>query len=492
MQDKKKKDKPFYTSIGGQAVIEGVMMRSTQKTAIAVRLPDGTIDTELMGSAAKPRAKFWRLPIIRGSVNMIDMFRLGYAALMKSIDKSDMFDELTDSKDTAPACKTAAGTEDRTDTAGVADAVQTASPAFEEAACGMPASDSAAYVNGGQDTVQCVNGAQDASQCVNGAQDASQCVNGAPETANAPEAAANCGATACESAATSTADGGVAAAAGTNSEPQRTDAAGTSAAAMAESDIEKNTVSAEGGDAPMQGTGTPAALAGPSVKEPVRKAAKPANKDAKKADGGLMMTVVTSISFVFGILLAVGLFIFIPSLIGSFLQKTLHIGYGRALVEGLIRIVIFILYIAAVSHMKDIKRLFEYHGAEHKTIFCYEAGMELTPENARKFKRFHPRCGTSFILIVFVVSILIFTFVRLNNPLLMTLLRLALLPVTIGISYEIIKFAGKHDNLFTRIISAPGLWLQRLTTKEPDDSQLEVAIASLCAVKPEHPDVDRW
>lgn len=152
------------------------------------------------------------------------------------------------------------------------------------------------------------------------------------------------------------------------------------------------------------------------------------------------------------------------------------------------RILIFIAYIAIVGSTKDIKRVFRYHGAEHKTIFCYEYGEELTVENVRKQIRFHPRCGTNFIFVVLIISILISSIISIAAPMLRDLtvvwmcIKLLILPVVMGISYEFIKYAGRHDNLFTKICCAPGLWMQRLTVKEPDDSMIEVAIASISAV----------
>jgi len=162
------------------------------------------------------------------------------------------------------------------------------------------------------------------------------------------------------------------------------------------------------------------------------------------------------------------------------------------LCEGLLRLLIFIVYVVLVARMEDIQRVFQYHGAEHKTIACYEAGLPLTVENIRGQCRFHPRCGTSFLLIVLVVSILVFSVVTWNNLVIRVLLKFALLPVTVGISYEIIKFAGRHDNVVTRIISAPGMWLQRLTTNEPDDSMIECAIAAMEPCIPENANDDNY
>ena len=163
-------------------------------------------------------------------------------------------------------------------------------------------------------------------------------------------------------------------------------------------------------------------------------------------------------------------------------------------VESIVKIVIFLGYLTLISQMKDIKRVFEYHGAEHKTIFCYENGEELTVENVKKYKRFHPRCGTSFLLFVVVISIIIYSIVgRHSNLLINVLIRIALLPLIAGISYEIIKFAGKHaDNKFISWLNKPGMWLQRLTTREPDGSQIECAIESLKAVIPEDEKADEW
>ena len=164
----------------------------------------------------------------------------------------------------------------------------------------------------------------------------------------------------------------------------------------------------------------------------------------------------------------------------------------RNLIEGVIRIVIFLTYIILASKMKEIKRVWMYHGAEHKTIFCYEKGLPLTPENAMAQSRFHPRCGTSFLFLVMIVSILVTSVVSWTNVWIRLLLRIALLPVIVGISYELIKYAGRHDNVLTAVLSAPGKALQRVTTAEPDESMLEVAIAALKEVIPEETGRDKW
>ncbi len=209
--------------------------------------------------------------------------------------------------------------------------------------------------------------------------------------------------------------------------------------------------------------------------------------------GKNLSTVVSVFALVMGVGLAILLFTALPAFLISLLGKLIEITpMGKSLLEGLTKIGIFVAYLALVSKMPDIRRVFEYHGAEHKTIACYEAGEELTVENVRAKLRFHPRCGTSFLLIVLVISILVFSVVSWESVLLRVVLKIALLPVVVGISYEIIKYAGRHDNALTRAISAPGLWLQRLTTNEPDDSQIEVAIASMMPVIPVEEGADKW
>lgn len=306
------------TSIGGQALIEGVMMRGVGKAAMAVRMPDGTIDVEIQKTKlAKDKSFVFRVPFVRGMFNFIDNMIFGYKYLMKSAEKSGLDMEESESK-------------------------------FD--------------------------------------------------------------------------------------------------------------------------------------------------KWLEKHFGDKLMKVVSGISMVLGVVLAVGLFILAPMGIVWLLEKAVPLGGFKTLIEGLIKIAVFIAYLALVSQTKDIKRVFEYHGAEHKSIACYEAGEELTVENVKKYKRFHPRCGTSFLLIVLIVSILVYSVIQFSwgNLLLRAGLKILLLPVIVGISYEIIKLAGRYDNFFTRILSAPGLWIQRFTTREPDDSQIEVAIASLKPVLPDENENDNW
>lgn len=191
-----------------------------------------------------------------------------------------------------------------------------------------------------------------------------------------------------------------------------------------------------------------------------------------------LMVVTTLLSFVF----AIALFMVLPYALSEVLAKFVRNTSLVAIFEGVIRILIFILYILLISRMKDIKRLFQYHGAEHKCINCIEKGRPLTVGNVRKSSRLHKRCGSSFILFVMLVSIVLFFFIRVDSYVLRVVVRIALIPVISGISYEIIRLAGRTDFILVSLISAPGLWLQKLTTKEPDDSMIEVAIKSVEAV----------
>lgn len=208
--------------------------------------------------------------------------------------------------------------------------------------------------------------------------------------------------------------------------------------------------------------------------------------------GDKLFNIIMGIAGFLGVLLAVGLFFMLPTLatkgIDSLLGMAgLGLGWAKTLCEGLIRIGIFVCYILLVSLMPDIRRTFEYHGAEHKSIACYEAGEELTPENAKKHTRFHARCGTSFIFVMLILSVLVFSlpFVPWDNIWVRYLIKLPLMPIICGLGFEFIAYAGKHDNLLTRILSAPGLWMQRVTTREPDLKQLEIAIVAIKSSMPD-------
>ena len=195
---------------------------------------------------------------------------------------------------------------------------------------------------------------------------------------------------------------------------------------------------------------------------------------------------------VLGIALSVFLFIFLPALIVGFIKPLTQSFLIRNLAEGLTKVAILLLYMGLVSRTPDIRRLFSYHGAEHKTIFCYEHGKALTVENVRPESRFHPRCGTSFLLVVVLVSILVNSVVRVSNTFGRVGCHLLLLPVVVGISYEINRWCGAHDNWLSSVLSAPGKWLQRITTNEPDDSMIECAIRAMELVIPEEKGSDLW
>ncbi len=306
------KPQAHKTSIGGQALIEGVMMRGPKTTAMAVRNPEGEIVLEKWETTASTRAKFFKLPFVRGIFNMIDSLRLGYKCLMRSAE--------------------IAGLEE-------------------------------------------------------------------PET---------------------------------------------------KEDEKKNT---------------------------------------------FFMNLMMVVSVVLALFLSVGLFIYLPSLLFRLLATkipALDSRVLRAVFEGCFRIILFVGYMAAMLFMKDIRRTYMYHGAEHKTIFCYEAGLPLTVENVQKMRRFHPRCGTSFMILVLLVGIIISMFITADSPLLRTAIKLLTLPIVAGVGYELIKFAGRHDNVLTRIISAPGVWLQHITTIEPDADQIACAIAALEETLTGNPEDDKW
>ena len=228
----------------------------------------------------------------------------------------------------------------------------------------------------------------------------------------------------------------------------------------------------------------------------------------KKLGNEKFQQVIVGLAVVMGLGLSIGLFFLLPMVIAGFFDRWLTSTLSVNLVEGLIRMVIFLIYMLLISRMGEMKRLFSYHGAEHKTIRCYEAGLPLTVENVRAQTRLHPRCGTSFLLVVMVVSILVFSIA--SSALLamlpgleamrgsfgyrlgMMAFKLLLIPLVVSITYELNRWAGRHDNALTRILTAPGMWMQHFTTNEPDDSMIEVGIAAVQAVLPEEEGGDRW
>ena len=228
----------------------------------------------------------------------------------------------------------------------------------------------------------------------------------------------------------------------------------------------------------------------------------------KKLGNEAFQKAIVGIAMFMGLGLSVVLFFLLPMIIGGLFDRWITSNLGVNLIEGLIRMVIFLGYMLLISRMEEMRRVFSYHGAEHKTIRCYEAGLPLTVENVRQQTRLHPRCGTSFLLVVMVISILVFSVASsallaavpaletirgsFGYRLLMIVFKLLLLPLVVGITYEINRWAGRNDNGFTRILTAPGMWLQNFTTNEPDDAMIEVGIAAVEAVLPEQEGADRW
>lgn len=365
------------TSIGGQALLEGIMMRGPKKSAMAVRRPDGEMVVEISDLKSANRKGFLKWPIVRGVVGFIDSMVVGYSAMMRSAELSGLDEAIEEEEREKAEKKTAKEAEKRAKKLGI-----TVEELAEREAAEKPA------------------------------------------------------------------------------------------------EVKE--------EAP--------------AKEP-----DPAPKEEKKDTSG-MMTGVMVVALVLGLGLALLLFKVLPESIYELITWAFPSlegeGYWfnliRAAITGVVKIAIMVAYMAAVTLMKDIKRTFMYHGAEHKTIFCYEQGLELTVENVRRQSRFHPRCGTSFLILMLLVSIVVNMFIpativdhKILNIVARTGIGLITLPFIMGIGYELIRFAGRHDNLFTKIISAPGVWLQHITTKEPDDSMIECAIAAVKEVIPEDGS-DNW
>ncbi len=385
------------TSIGGQALMEGIMMRGPKKTAMAVRDTKGNICLERWENNTHVAA-FFRLPIIRGVYGMVTSFVVGYKCLMRSAEISMEGLEQAETDRSMENSNEAA--------AWSADAAV-------------------------METMQSNDAAKDTEET----------------------------------------------------------SAGTSV------DAEKKT------DKTAERASDAIAASEPTVQENAAPRAI-TSKDGQKVSGekkesNAVMAVAMSIGTVLGVLLAVGLFIYLPTLIYDLSLQKLITSEGylnqvlRSLFEGLLKIAILVIYMTVVSLIKDIRRTFMYHGAEHKTIFCYENGLPLSVENIRPMRRFHPRCGTSFLILMLLVSIIIGAFIPFDG-ILRAVCKLLLLPLTIGIGYELIKLAGRRDNFFTRIISAPGMWLQHITTKEPTDDMIECAIAAMVEVIPENQADDNW
>ena len=390
------------TSIGGQALMEGIMMRGPKKTAMAVRNPDGEIVLEVSSNSTKTPV-IAKIPVVRGVYSFAMSMIQGYKCLMRSAE---------------------------------------------------------------------ISGLEEAEEEMRREKEAKKAAKAAKKAAKKGE------------------------------EPEPAEPVG----AIHESPEPTEPVGDHESSEPT---------------EPVadHEAPAPAKKEKKTDSTSVTTTLVMVLGVVLGLGLAILLFKFVPTALYDLLVGLLPVlkpedvaldSFIRSLIEGVFKIVIVVGYMAAVSLMKEIRRTFRYHGAEHKTIFCYEAGLELTVENVRKQKRFHPRCGTSFLILMVLVNVFVSFFI---NPvfyaiagfpmeelaevfkLLPTLVRtgisLVLLPLVMGIGYELLKLAGRYDNFLTRLISLPGVWLQHITVLEPDDSMIECAIAAVKEVIPED-ESDRW
>ena len=381
---KEKTKEKFKTRVGGQALIEGVMMLGPEKGAMAVRKPDKTIYIEEWDR--KEKKWYNKAPFIRGCINFVSQLLDGYKYINKSGEISGMFEEEEEDKK------------------------------------------------------------------------------------KKKEKAAEETATEVTEAAT----------------PERIE---EKAEEISEAIAEEKSEEAE------------------EVKTEEAEEIKTEEKKEEK-DNSALNSVLMIISSILGIGLALVLFIVLPTLITTGIDAIVpaDISPFRSLIEGIVKILLFIGYLWLTSLMDTMKRLYQYHGAEHKTIFCYEHGEELTVENVRKYKRFHPRCGTSFIFLTLAISILVYTLLPVNpevfvqnfgvseamGNILRICCKIIFLPVIVGISYELITIAGRYDNIITRIISAPGLGIQRLTTKEPADEMIEIAIAAVKPVIPENPEDAKW
>ena len=376
------------TSIGGQALIEGIMMRGPKMSAMAVRNTKGEIVLEKTEITSSNRPKIFKLPIIRGVFNFVDSMRIGYKCLMRSAEISgldEIEEELAREKEAKKQAKKAKKK-------GVTE------PVVENA--------------------------------------------------------------------------------------------------------ENETVITESSDVPDMNAEPDTADTELNMSEPSENNVEDGDKKDKK-ENSLLVSAIMVIASVLGVALSIGLFIMLPTFIYDWTTKLMPFmvtdnlaidSLIKSFFEGVLKIAVLVGYMALVTLMKDIRRTFQYHGAEHKTIFCYESGLELTVENVRKQRRFHPRCGTSFLVLMLLVGMFVSFFIdpifyltigHLPHVAIRALIKLLLLPLTMGIGYELIKFAGRHENAFTRIISAPGLWLQRVTVLEPTDDMIECAIAAFVEVIPE-------
>ena len=414
------------TSIGGQALMEGIMMRGPQYTAMAVRNPQKEIVIEKFPTETVSRSKIAKLPLIRGIFAYIDSMKFGSKCLMRSAEISglDEAEEEIKKEKAEKRAKKAAKNPKKAEKYAKKEAKEAKKLEIKKAELEKIADDAQ-------------NNADEALKAFEAAKDIS--------LANPENKALEL-------------------------EAQRTE----------------------------------------RVYKKVKEQAEKAAKDAKHPENASwLMGAIMLISMLMGIGLAVGLFIILPTFVYNLAAKFIPFlapesmiakSFAKSVFEGVLKIVILVGYMGAIAIMKDIRRTFMFHGAEHMTIFCYEAGLELTVENVREQRRFHPRCGTSFLILMVIVSIFIsflidplflLTLGYIPHTIFRVLVKLCLLPLIVGLGYECIKLAGKYDNLFTKIISAPGVWLQHITVFKPTDDMIECAIAAMKEVIPED-NSDNW
>ena len=391
--------------VGGQAVIEGVMMKNGSTVALAVRKEDGTIEIDKSEFiAVKTKHKWINIPILRGIVGFFESLILSFKTLSKATDMLGL-DELEEQERQEKEAKKEAKKRAKLEKKGL-----------------LPKEDPTENEKTPEDVAE------------------------NEEKTDTPTV--KCNEDSCE--------------------------------IVFPTKKEENTTHTEECDGDSCPISFPKEVGKDEIEEK--------KTEKKKSDGGATVFVM-AISLVLGLGLALLLFSVLPSLISKFISDIFDFDnrYIFATIEGIVKVLIFIGYLAGVSLMKDIKRTFQYHGAEHKSIACFESGMDLTPENARKCTRFHPRCGTSFMFVMILLGIIVGMFIPEFKDMvwLRILIKIATLPIVMGVGYEFIMFAGKHENWLTKALSAPGLWMQRITTKEPDDNQLAIAI---CAIKSSMPD----
>ena len=424
------------TSIGGQALLEGIMMRGPKMTAMAVRNPEGEIVIEKFPTESVVRGKFFKLPIIRGLFGYIDSMKFGSKCLMRSAEISGLDEAEEEIEREKREKRLEKAKKNPRKVEKIAKKQAKEDKKREELVAKATAKYEAAEVERASMAEKLESAKQKLADAREGGADASSVARLEGEVAS----------------------------------------------------LERKTRKAE-------------------------ERANEAKKTIKNPSMNALMAIVTSISMILGVVIAIGLFVLLPTFLYGLAAK--YIGFlnpenptarsfVKSVFEGVLKVLILVGYMGAISLMKDIRRTFMFHGAEHMTIFCYEAGLELTVENVRKQKRFHPRCGTSFLILMVLVSIFISFFI---DPLLSLAgiteatvklymliragLKILLLPLIVGLGYELIKVAGRYDNIVTRIISAPGVWLQHITVFKPTDDMIECAIAAVKEVIPDDGS-DNW